>query len=56
MGLKMKKWLTNFQFQLQEARAPRQLLSLELDSTGTEIFLGYLVDTYSKLDSLYTYV
>ena len=56
VGQKMKMWPTNFQFELQEARAPRQLLSLELDSTGTEIFLGSLVDTYSKLVFLYTFV
>ena len=32
MGLKMKKWLTNSQFELREARAPRQTPSHRLEA------------------------
>ena len=45
-----------FRLNYKKPGHPDKLLSLELDSTGTELFLGYLVETYSKLVSLYTYV
>ena len=32
MGLKMKNWLTNSQFELREARAPRQMPSCRLQA------------------------
>ena len=36
MGLKIKKWLTNSQFELREARAPRKTTSRRFQTLGGE--------------------
>ena len=36
MGLKIKKWLTNSQFELREARAPRKMPSRRFQALGGE--------------------
>ena len=55
MGLKIKKWLTNSQFELREARAPRQTLSPRLQALVGEHAQRQTQLTPESYDRINTY-